>query len=103
MDRWGIGCWAKKYYYFWWWCFTGVQESHVRRKSRVKMIQNVSVGVHKSVGIERKTPPITRFILKMTLMESFVIAKSGIIKIIKIIANYIRVLKSQKALNNLLI
>ena len=65
----------------------GVREKNVRQKSRVEMIQIVNVGVRKNVVIERKMQPITRFILRMTLMENFVIAKSGMLKIIKIIAN----------------
>jgi hypothetical protein len=68
-------------------CFTGVQEKNVRQKSRVETTQTVNVGVRKNAGLERKTQPITRFILKMMLMENFVIAKSGMLKIIKIIAN----------------
>ncbi len=104
MNSWRVGCWEKKYYYFWLYCFTGVQEKNhgVRQKNRVEMIQIVNVGVRKNVVLERKTQPIIRFILKMILMESFVIAKSGILKIIKIIVNYIRKLKNQKARNNFL-
>jgi hypothetical protein len=64
-----------------------VQEKNARQKSRVEMIQIVNVGVRKNAGLERKMQPITRFILKKIPMESFVIAKSGMLKITKIIAN----------------
>jgi|GEM_PF-1671537 len=67
----------------------GVQEKNrrARQKSHAEMIQIVSVGVLKNVVIERKRHPITRCMLKMMLMEIFVIAKSGMLKIIRIIAN----------------
>jgi hypothetical protein len=78
----------------------GVREKNARQKSRVETIQIVNVGVRRNAGLERKTQPITRFILKMMLMKNFVIAKSGMLKIIKIIANQTRKLKSQKTQNN---
>lgn len=60
------------------------------------MTQIVNVGVRKNAGLERKTQPIARSILKKIPMENFVIASSGMLTIMKIIANYMSRLKNQK-------
>lgn len=81
-----------------------VQEEKIRNaglKIHVKMIQSVNVGVRKNVVLERNRQLIVRFILKMIPMENFVTAKSGIMKIMKITANYTSKLNNQKTQNNL--